>query len=132
MQNTAEAGDYGYAWMSMFTPTLARDAGALLAEAETLAKEDTDKVQTRVAFARLGFRFTEAFTNMLDAALRRDIRGVMEWAEEAQKRLKITEGSAPQAFFVSVAVDHTRYLASNMLPSGVPPWVMLRPSKVAK
>ena len=132
MQNTAEAGDYGYAWMSMFTPTLARDAGALLAEAETLAKEDNDKVQTRVAFARLGFRFTEAFTNMLDAALRRDIRGVMEWAEEAQKRLKITEGSAPQAFFVSVAVDHTRYLASNMLPSGVPPWVMLRPSKVAK
>ncbi len=132
MQETAAAGDFGYAWMSMFTPALVNDAGALIDQAEALAKNDTEKVQKRVAFARVGFRFTEAFANMLDAAARKDLTGVMRWAEEAQKRLEVTEGWAPQAFFLSLAVQQTRFLAFNMLPSGIPPWVMLRPPKIPR
>ena len=132
MPNTGAAGDFGYAWMSMFTPALIKDTGGALAEAEALALTDSEKVRSRVAFARLGFRFTEAFTKMLDAGLKKDTRGLMEWAEEAVKRLKITEGSAPQAFFVSLAVDQTKYLAYNLLPGGTPPWVALKPPSLSK
>ena len=37
-----------------------------------------------------------------------------------------TTGTAPQAFFVSLAVGQTQYLTS-LLRSPVPPWVLLRP-----
>ena len=127
MQHTGAAGDRGYAWLSMFTPALASEAGGLLVEAEALAANDSEKVRTRIAFARLGFGYTEAYTKMLDAGARKDVRAVLEWSEEAQKRLKATEGSAPQAFFVSVAIDQTRYL-SRILLEGVPPWIALRPA----
>ncbi len=127
MLNTTAAGDRGYAWLSMFTPALVKEAGTILGEAEALAAKDGEKVRARVAFARSGFGYTEAYANMLDATLRKDMAGVLEWSEEAQKRLRATEGSAPQAFFVSVAVDQTRYLANNILIRGVAPWVALRP-----
>lgn len=127
MQKTAAAGDRGYAWLSMFTPALVAEAGGLLREAEELAAKDSEKIRRRIAFARLGFGYTEAYANMLDAAIRNDARAVLEWSEEAQKRVKATEGSAPQAFFVSLAIDQTRYLANNILSRGVTPWVALRP-----
>ncbi|MEO8499686.1 MAG: DUF4838 domain-containing protein, partial [Vicinamibacteria bacterium] len=127
MQNTSAAGDRGYAWLSMFTPALVSEAGLLLKQAETLAATDTEKVQRRVAFARTGFGYTEAYTMMLDAGLRKDPAAVARWSEEAQKRVKATEGSAPQAFFVSLAIDNVRYLANNILARGVAPWVALRP-----
>ncbi|MEO5761109.1 MAG: DUF4838 domain-containing protein [Vicinamibacteria bacterium] len=126
MQNTSAAGDLGYAWISMFTPALIAKADTLLKEAEALALKDSEKIRTRIAFARLGFRYTEAYTNMLDAGARKDVRAILEWSDEAQKRLKATEGSAPQAFFVSIAVDQTRYVAQLLL-GGVPLWVALRP-----
>jgi len=127
MQNTGAAGDRGYAWLSMFTPDLVAQAAVILREAEELAAKDSEKIRSRVAFSRLGFGYTEAYANMLDASLRKDVRGVLRWSDEAQKRVKATEGSAPQAFFVSLAIDQTRYLASNILSRGVPPWVALRP-----
>jgi hypothetical protein len=127
MQNTGAAGDRGYAWLSMFTPALVARAALILHEAEELAAKDSEKIRSRVAFSRLGFGYTEAYANMLDASLRKDVRGVLRWSDEAQKRVKATEGSAPQAFFVSLAIDQTRYLAANILSRGVPPWVALRP-----
>lgn len=127
MRNTSAAGDRGYAWLSMFTPALVSEAGLLLEQAETLAATDTEKVRRRVAFARTGFGYTEAYAQMLDAGLRNDPAAVARWSEEAQKRVKATEGSAPQAFFTSLAISHTRYLANNILARGVAPWVALRP-----
>jgi hypothetical protein len=125
MQGTAAAGDRGWAWLSMFTPALVAEAASALSEAERLAAGDSEKVQSRVAFARLGFRYTEAYTMMMSAGLRKDSRGVLEWSEEAQKRLKATEGSAPQAFFVSLAIEQTRYMTQILL-TGEPPWIALR------
>lgn len=127
MRQTSVAGDRGYAWLSMFTPALVSDAGLLLKQAEALAQSDSEKVQARVALARMGLGYTEAYAQMLDAAGRNDSAGVLKWSEEAQKRIKATEGSAPQAFFVSLAIDQTRYLASNILARGVLPWVALKP-----
>ncbi len=128
MRQTSPAGDRGYAWQSMFTPALVSEAGLLLAQAESLAKSDSEKVRARVAFARLGFGYTEAYTQMLDAARRNDTNAVLTWSVEAQKRIKATEGSAPQAFFVSLAVDQTRYIANNILARGALPWEALKPA----
>ena len=127
MQQTSAAGDRGYAWQSMFTPALVAEADLLLKQAEALAKSDREKVQARVAFARTGFGYTEAYAQMLDAARRNDRAAVLSWSEEAQKRIKAAEGSAPQAFFVSLAVDQTRYIANNILARGTLPWVALKP-----
>ena len=127
MLRTAAAGDRGYAWQSMFTPALVSEADLLLKEAEALSKSDGEKVQARVAFARKGFGYTEAYAQMLDAARRNDPGAVLSWSEEAQKRIKATEGSSPQAFFVSLAVDQTRYIANNVLARGMLPWVALKP-----
>jgi hypothetical protein len=125
MQKTGAAGDRGWAWLSMFTPAIVAEAASALAEADRLAGSDSEKVQSRVAFAHLGFRFTEAYTMMLDAGVRKDQRGVLQWSEEAQKRVKATAGSAPQAFFVSIAVEQTRYMTQILL-SGQPPWIALK------
>lgn len=129
MPQTSAAGDHGYAWLSMFTPALIAEANGALVEAEGVAATGAEKFRSRVAFARLGFGYTEAYTRMLDAGLHKDIRGVLQWSEEAQKRVKATEGSAPQAFFVSVAVDQTRYMAQILL-TGVPPWTALEPPTI--
>jgi hypothetical protein len=126
MLQTGADGDGGYAWLSIFTPARASEAGILLQEAEELAATDSEKIRQRVAFARVGFGYTEAYAQMLDAGLRNDPAAVLSWSEEAQKRVKATEGSAPQAFFVSLAIDQTRYLAS-ILTRGVAPWIALRP-----
>jgi hypothetical protein len=125
MPKTGAAGDRGWAWLSMFTPALVAEAASALSEAERLAAGDSEKVKGRVAFARLGFRYTEAYTMMLNAGLRKDTRAVLEWSEEAQKRLKATEGSAPQAFYVSLALEQTRYMTQILL-TGEPPWVALK------
>ncbi len=122
MLNTTAAGDHGYAWLSMFTPSLVAQGEKFLKQAETLAAQDKEKVRTRVAFARLGFRYTDAFAQMVDAGIRGDVGGILEWSEEAQKRVLATEGSAPQAFFVSLAVDQTKNMA-GILIGGAPPWI---------
>jgi len=126
MLQTSAAGYRGYAWQSIFTPARVAEAGLLLGQAEALAKGDSEKVRARVAFARTGFGYTEAYAQMLDAARRNDPSSVLSWSEEAQKRIKATEGSAPQAFFTALAIDQTRYIANNILARGVLPWVALK------
>jgi hypothetical protein len=87
MAATTADGDGGYEWLRMFTPELVDECGGLLDEAERLASGDTEKVQRRVAFARIGFRFTEAFARMLDAGARRDLPALGAAAAEAERRI---------------------------------------------
>ena len=127
MANTAVVGDAGYAWISMFRRPLLDASAADLAEAQRLAREDSRSiVAERIAFVRLGFDYTEAVVEMFEAHYRGDVSAVQDWGRKAVDRLRRTEGSAPQAFFVSLAVGQTQYLAS-LLSSSVPPWVQLRP-----
>jgi hypothetical protein len=126
MVMTAAEGDGGYEWLRMFTPALLEECGRYLAEAESLAAGDREKVARRVAFARTGFGFTESYVRLIDAGLRGDPAGVRAAGEDAVRRLQATAGSEPQAFFVSLAVDETRYLM-GLLERGELPWVALRP-----
>lgn len=121
MQATTAQGDASYQWLRMYTPALVAECGAFLSEAERLAEGDSDKVRRRVAFARTGFRFTDAFTRMLDAGVRHDLDGIRAAAAEAEQRILEARGSEPQAFFTSLAIDQTRYLRS-VLEQGRLPW----------
>jgi Domain of unknown function (DUF4838)/Glycosyl hydrolase family 67 N-terminus len=116
----------GYSWLQMFTLPLLAEAEGILKEAEREAARDTEKVRKRVALARTGFGYTDAFGRMLDAGARRDRADLARWSGEAQKRVKATERSAPQAFFTSLAIDQTKYM-ERILESGVPLWIALRP-----
>ena len=127
MADSASVGDGGYAWISMFRRPLLEASAADLTEAERLARGDSREiVRQRIAFARLGFDYTEAVIEMFEAHYRGDGIATRDWSLKAVERLRKTEGSAPQAFFVSIAVDQTKYL-STLLQSTVPPWVQLRP-----
>ena len=128
---TSAAGDRGYAWLSMFTPELVTKADLILREAEATARKDARKFERRVAFARVGFGFTEAYALMLDAGLRNDPAGVDRWLEECLTRLRATAGSTPQAFYVDLALDQTRYVA-RILSRGVAPWIALQPMPVVE
>jgi hypothetical protein len=121
MRRSTQTGDGGFTWVSMFTPALVAEAGTALAQAEVAARRGPEKFISRVAFARLGFAYTEAFAMMLDAGQRRDVRGVLEWSARAEDRLKAAEGSAPQAFVPGVGRDATRYWTRLAL-SGSFPW----------
>lgn len=131
MQKTVATGDSGYAWISMWRRPLIEESAKDLAEAEKLAKTDVERIQTRVAFARLGFSYTEAIMEMMEAHFKGDLIGVLNWTAEAQKRLKRTEGSAPQALFIYAAIGQTNYL-SSLLTGKDHPWVTLRPPKLSK
>jgi hypothetical protein len=127
MAESAAVGDGGYAWISMFRRSLLDASARDLAEAEELARSDRrEVVRQRVAFVRLGFDYTEAVTEMFEAHYRNDPFAVLEWGQKAVDRINKTAGSAPQAFFVSIAVNQTRYL-SNLLVSSTPAWILLRP-----
>lgn len=121
MRGTTGSGDGGFTWVSMFTPALIEEAAAALARAEGVVRRGPEKFRTRVAFARTGFAYTEAFARMLDASKRRDVRGVLEWSARAEERLKAAEGSAPQAFVPGLSLDATRYWTRLAL-SGELPW----------
>jgi hypothetical protein len=121
MAATTAQGEGGYNWLRMYTPELVAECGAYLAEAERLAESDGEKVRRRVAFARTGFGFTEAFTRMLAAGVRRDVPGIRAAAAEAEQRILDAKASEPQAFFTSLAVEQTRYLRS-VLEQGRLPW----------
>lgn len=127
MADSASVGDGGYAWISMFRRPLLDASAADLTEAEGLARGDSrEVVRQRIAFARLGFDYTEAVIEMFEAHYRGDGFATRDWSLKAVERLRKTEGSAPQAFFVSLAVGQTQYLSSLLL-SPVPPWVLLLP-----
>jgi hypothetical protein len=103
----AAQGHGGYEWLAMFTPALAAEADGILAEAERLAEGDGEKVRRRVALARLGFRFTEAWTRMRDYASRREWAAAVAAGEEAVRRLRESAGSEPQAFWIDLAATQT-------------------------
>ena len=127
MADSTAVGDGGYAWISMFRRPLLDASAADLAEAERLARGDSRQiVRDRIAFARLGFDYTEAVIEMFEAHYRGDSLALTEWSQKAVERLNQTTGTAPQALFVSLAVGQTQYLTS-LLRSPVPPWVLLRP-----
>ena len=108
MTATTAHGHGGYDWLRLFTPALVAETDGLLREAETLAARGHEKFQRRVAFARLGFRFTEAWTRMRDHAARGDWAAAVSAGEEAIARIQETAGTEPQAFWIHLAVSQTR------------------------
>jgi hypothetical protein len=107
---TAKNGDGGYKWFEMFTPELIGECNRYLAEAERLAATDREVVGRRVAFARRGFLFTEAWTNMRYYGERRDYERAVAAGEEALRRIDETAKSEPQAFFTWLARSQTEKL----------------------
>lgn len=104
---TARTGDGGYKWQEMFTPELVAECDRYLSEAERLAKSDRELVGRRIAFARKGFRFTEAWTRMRYHGERREFREAVAAGDEALRRIDETTDSEPQAFFVYLAKSQT-------------------------
>jgi hypothetical protein len=104
---TADGGDGGYQCLRMFRPELVAECAHDLAAAEFAAGSDTEKVKARVAFARKGFPFTEAWTRMRLHAGRQEWEAAVAAGKEAVFRVKETEGTEPQAFFVSIAISQT-------------------------
>jgi hypothetical protein len=108
MVATTAQGHGGYQWLPMFTAELVAQADRRLAEAEVLAASDREKVARRVAFARLGWRFTEAWVRMRQAGDRGDWTAAVAAGEEALARIRDTQGMEPQAFFDALAISQTQ------------------------
>jgi hypothetical protein len=126
MTATGQGAHGGYEWLRLFTPERLAEADALLAEAEGLAGANGGKIARRVALARTGFRFTEAWARMRWAANRSDWTAAIEAGEEAVRRIQATEGSSPWAFPVALAVSQTEgliepYRASQSAASRLSP-----------
>jgi hypothetical protein len=107
MIETAKNGDGGYKWFEMFTPALIGECDRYLAEAERLAATDREVVGRRVAFARKGFRFTDAWTRLRYHGERGEYREAVAAGEEALKRIDETADAEPQAFFTWLAKSQT-------------------------
>jgi hypothetical protein len=107
MIETAKNGDGGYKWFEMFTPALVGECDRYLAEAERLAAIDREVVRRRVAFARKGFRFTDAWTRLRYHGERGEFREAVAAGEEALKSIDETAASEPQAFFTWLAKSQT-------------------------
>jgi hypothetical protein len=125
MAATTAQGHGGYEWLAMYTPALVAEQDVVLTEAERLAAGDREKVRRRVAFARLGFRFTEAWTRMRDHAGRREWAAAVAAGDEAIGRLRETAGTEPQAFWIDLAVAQTQaqmkpYRDALAGPAGTP------------
>lgn len=113
MVATAAFGHGGYAWLRMFTPELVSECDRILQEAEGLAAKDREKVRERVAFARAGFRFTEAWTRMRQHALHAEWGRAISAGEEAIACAHDITGSEPQAFVNDVLTIQTRALIDS-------------------
>jgi hypothetical protein len=103
----AAAPHGGYEWLRMFTPELLAQAAGDLAEAESQTRGGSGKFAARVALARAGFRFTEAWARMRLHTERGERAQAIAAGEEAIHRIRETEGSEPQAFWVSLAIEQT-------------------------
>ena len=66
-----------------------------------------EKVAKRVALARLGLDFTEAWTRMRAHGDRGEWALALAAGEEAIRRIAGDRGTEPQAFFISLAVEQT-------------------------
>jgi len=107
MIDTAKLGDGGYIWQMMFTTELIAECDNYLKEAERRALNDRDKVRRRVAFARTGFRFTEAWTRMQTHARKQQWAQAVAAGDEAIRRIEETAGTEPQAFWIYLAKSQT-------------------------
>lgn len=107
MIETAKNGDGGYKWFEMFTPALTAECDRYLIEAERLASTDRELVRRRVAFARKGFRFTDAWTRLRYHGERGEYREAVAAGEEAIKRIDENADSEPQVFFTWLAKSQT-------------------------
>ena len=94
-------------WIVMLTPELIKETGQLLAEAERLAGSN-EKVSKRLALHRVGYRFTEAYANMRRHGEAGELEQAVAAGEEAMRIVKSTEGTEPQAFWVTLAYNQTR------------------------
>jgi hypothetical protein len=110
MVDTAAHGHGGYQWQRMFTPRLLAECDALLREAERAAAvAPGGKVERRVALARAGFRYTEAWTRMRGHAERHAWDAAISAGEEAIACAEDTEGMGPpQAFWRGLLVRQMR------------------------
>jgi hypothetical protein len=107
MIDTAAFGHGGYEWLRMWTPELVAECSRLLDEAEALAAQDTEKIQRRVGFARIGMRFTEVWTRMRYYADRGEWAAAVASGQEAIRRVEATQGTEPQAFWIWLCVRQT-------------------------
>jgi len=107
MIETAKLGDGGYKWFEMFTPALIAECAGYLAEAERLAATDREVVRRRIAFARKGFLFTQAWTRLRYHGERGEYKEAVAAGEEALRRIDETTDSEPQAFFTWLAKSQT-------------------------
>ena len=108
MVATGAGADAGYEWLRMFTPELVAECDRYLSEAESAARSEPEKVQRRIALARMGFRFTEAWTRMRQHAEGSRWAAAIAAGEEAIARINDTAGTEPQAFWISLAVGQTQ------------------------
>jgi hypothetical protein len=92
----------------MFTPALIAECDELLQEAERLAAVAGNKIRRRVALARAGFRYTEAWTRMRRHADGREWSAALSAGEEAIACAEDTAGGEPQAFWLPLAIRQTR------------------------
>jgi hypothetical protein len=111
MVETGRAGHGGYLWQQMFTPTTIAACDRLLVEAEErTASSPNAKFPRRVALARAGFRYTEAWARMHDHAERRRWAEALSDGEEAIACAEDTQGWTPQAFWIDLVARQTRAL----------------------
>ena len=108
MVATAAQAHGGYTWLPMFKPEVIERAEALLAEADAAASGEREKVVARVAFARLGFRYTQSWARMRQHGDRHEFAAAVAAGDEALARLRDAQGREPQAFFHSLAVQQTQ------------------------
>jgi hypothetical protein len=110
---TASQGHGGYRWQQMFTPALIAECDRLLREAEDLtAPIPTGKFARRIALARAGFRYTEAWSRMRGFADRQEWPYALSAGEEAIACAEGTRGSEPQAFWIDLVSQRTKALLS--------------------
>jgi hypothetical protein len=104
------AQDHRGDWRAMFTAARATAADRELTAAERQAAEDGPKVAQRVALARSGFRFTEAWTLMREHAAHQDWTAALFAGEKAVSCARATAGSEPQAFVTPLVVQQMERL----------------------
>jgi hypothetical protein len=96
----------GYAWVAMLTPELLKQTGELLDEAERLAAGN-EKVQSRLAFHRIGYRYTQAYARMRWHGDAGELEQAVRAGEEAVRIVEETRGMRPEPFSTQLASDQT-------------------------
>jgi hypothetical protein len=111
MVETKPQGHGGYAWQQMFTSQLIAECDRLLRQAENeTASSPGAKFARRIALARAGFRYTEAWARMRQDAEKHEWPDAVSAGEEAIACAEDTRGWMPQAFWIDLVSRQTRAL----------------------